>query len=179
MRALNKVFEIRTYYMVLQQKLEKADVLNDEIKQASLDLWEKINELEKDRISLDWIKYGMYMRQGNDLKVIELMQRNKEIKKALESDSIHLMDLYEESGIEWVVSWGTNVELKNRHIRYFNAAQNYVWIGNKDAALDYLEKAFESRELLMPLIKYDLDFEVLRTEPRFIALLKKMNLGGY
>ena len=49
MKPLNKVFEIRTFYMVLNQKLEQADILFEdfEIKQASLDLWEKINELEK------------------------------------------------------------------------------------------------------------------------------------
>jgi len=47
MKPINKVFELRTYYMVLQQKLENAGVSNGEIKQASFDLWEKINELEK------------------------------------------------------------------------------------------------------------------------------------
>jgi hypothetical protein len=53
-----------------------------------------------------------------------------------------------------------------------------VWIGlgEKDKALENLEKAFLERESTMTFIKVWSLFDRLRPEPRFRALLKKMNL---
>jgi tetratricopeptide (TPR) repeat protein len=53
-----------------------------------------------------------------------------------------------------------------------------VWIGfgEKDKALEYLEKACEGRESALAFLKVWPVFDSLRSEPRFQELLKKMNL---
>ncbi len=49
-------------------------------------------------------------------------------------------------------------------------------LGETDRCLEYLEKAFESREALTITLGVDPIFDPLRENPRFRALLKRMNL---
>jgi TolB-like protein/Flp pilus assembly protein TadD len=53
-------------------------------------------------------------------------------------------------------------------------ATYFMILGEKDRALDRLEKAYEDREGFIPLINVDPRFDGLRVEPRFKALLKKV-----
>ena len=49
-------------------------------------------------------------------------------------------------------------------------------LGNRERALDWLEKALEAQTRWMPDLKYDTLWQNLHAEPRFVALLKKMAL---
>jgi DNA-binding winged helix-turn-helix (wHTH) protein/TolB-like protein/Flp pilus assembly protein TadD len=49
-------------------------------------------------------------------------------------------------------------------------------LGDKEAALENLERAFDRRPFLMTWLKVEPAFDSLRSEPRFQALLRKMNL---
>jgi hypothetical protein len=46
-------------------------------------------------------------------------------------------------------------------------------------ALDLLEKAFDRQIIQLPSINNSSDLDILRDEPRFQALIKKMKLSGY
>jgi hypothetical protein len=52
----------------------------------------------------------------------------------------------------------------------------YLALGDKRTALDLLKKAYEDRDQRLPWIKVDHNYDSLRSEPRFIALLKKVGL---
>ena len=54
--------------------------------------------------------------------------------------------------------------------------QNYLYAGDTAHALDWLEKAYDDRDPSMPYIGCMPIFDPLRSEPRFQALLRKMNL---
>jgi serine/threonine protein kinase len=49
-----------------------------------------------------------------------------------------------------------------------------VFVGEKDKALTYLEQAYNERSFLAVLMKVDPQWDDLRNEPRYIALMKKM-----
>jgi len=51
-----------------------------------------------------------------------------------------------------------------------------IGLGDKDKALENLEKAFLGKESAMAFLNVWPVFDSLRSEPRFQALLKKMNL---
>jgi TolB-like protein/class 3 adenylate cyclase/Tfp pilus assembly protein PilF len=56
-------------------------------------------------------------------------------------------------------------------------ARIYAALGDKTTALDLLEKAHEDRDRHLLWIKVDHDYDSLRSEPRFIELLKKVGLN--
>ncbi len=55
-------------------------------------------------------------------------------------------------------------------------AQIYSSLGDMDKSLDWLEKAYENRNYWILFIHLDPLFDILRDEPRFKTLLKKLNL---
>lgn len=64
---------------------------------------------------------------------------------------------------------------KNSYVQpiYFEWA--YASLGEKEKALDYLEQAYQYKSTNMISIKTSPWFDDLRDEPRFQAILKKMN----
>ena len=53
----------------------------------------------------------------------------------------------------------------------------YVGLGDKAQALEWLEKAYEDHSFRLAWIKADPQLDSLRGEPRFQALLRRMNLA--
>jgi Flp pilus assembly protein TadD len=58
----------------------------------------------------------------------------------------------------------------------YNLATVYVGLGRKEQALTFLEKAYADRCSMIPELKDDPEFDPLRSEPRFVALLRRMGL---
>jgi DNA-binding winged helix-turn-helix (wHTH) protein/TolB-like protein/Flp pilus assembly protein TadD len=65
---------------------------------------------------------------------------------------------------------------KQRYISPFNFAIIYLGLGDKDRALEYLEKAYEEHPHTMVHLKTQPMFDSLRSDPRFTELLRKMSL---
>ncbi len=66
----------------------------------------------------------------------------------------------------------------NQYVAPYWMAVLYVGLGEKEQALDWLEKAFEGRDGSMVFLKVDPVFNGIRSDPRFVRLIKKMGLGG-
>ena len=64
---------------------------------------------------------------------------------------------------------------RQRHISGCVFAYAYLGLGEKDQALTWLERAYEDRDELMVYIKAEPTWDALRSEPRFQALLRRMN----
>jgi serine/threonine-protein kinase len=58
----------------------------------------------------------------------------------------------------------------------WDAAVNYAMARDRTRTLDWLERAYAERYPAMPYISCHPLFDPLRAEPRFQALLRKMNL---
>jgi adenylate cyclase len=56
----------------------------------------------------------------------------------------------------------------------YNAACNWALLGERERALDGLERAIEAGVAVADWIKYDPDFESLRSHPRFQAIAKRI-----
>ena len=65
---------------------------------------------------------------------------------------------------------------KQEHVSSFYAALVYTCLGQKDQAFEWLEKAYEEREGLLTQLKVFPLFDSVHSDPRYKALLKKMNL---
>jgi serine/threonine protein kinase/Tfp pilus assembly protein PilF len=65
---------------------------------------------------------------------------------------------------------------KTRYIRTYYLAAIYAALGDKDKAFAELEQSFAARDCFLGRIAIDPAMDPLRDDPRFKALLKKMNL---
>jgi len=65
---------------------------------------------------------------------------------------------------------------KTRYIRRYYLASIYATLGDKDKAFAELEKAFADRDSFLPRVKEDPFMDPLRDDPRFKAMLKRMDL---
>ena len=66
---------------------------------------------------------------------------------------------------------------RREYVSSFPMATIYLQLGDKNKALEYLEKTYEERNTIsLALLKTDRQFDVLRSDPRFITLLRKLNL---
>jgi TolB-like protein/Tfp pilus assembly protein PilF len=84
---------------------------------------------------------------------------------------------YSKSGEKTKAKEELDKTLEQEGIRsYFWVAVAYIGLENYDLALTQLEKGYEMRDFAMNTIKVNPLVDPLRNEPRFKALLKKMNL---
>src|SRR4030095_6271654 len=58
----------------------------------------------------------------------------------------------------------------------YNIALLYNAVGEPEKALDYLEKGFSERDVRMVFLKVEPHWDTLRSEPRFLDLIKRMRI---
>ncbi len=67
---------------------------------------------------------------------------------------------------------------KQRYVPSYQIALVHAGLGDKDKAFEYLEKAFEERSTLLTYLKMDPRFDSLRGDPRYQAMLRRLNFLG-
>jgi hypothetical protein len=65
----------------------------------------------------------------------------------------------------------------HRYVAPYHMAYVYTGLGEHDAAIEYLERAYEERAGSVYAVKGSFLFTPLRGHPRFQALLAKLNLA--
>ena len=127
-----------------------------------------------------WVLSHAYEAKGlfreanaEDLKAGAFMRRNS-------SWVAEIQTAYDTSG--WKGSWRKRLELmlaaqaKGEHIPPYWLAMTYIRLGERQKALGWLEQAVEERFHLVVFLKVDPQFDSLRDEPRFHALLRRIGL---
>jgi DNA-binding winged helix-turn-helix (wHTH) protein/tetratricopeptide (TPR) repeat protein/TolB-like protein len=67
---------------------------------------------------------------------------------------------------------------RNEYVPAFSVALLYIGLGERELAMDWLERAYQDRSTYMVYAKVDPLLDSLRSDPRFIALMKRMDLQG-
>ncbi len=63
---------------------------------------------------------------------------------------------------------------KSQFVPAYAVAQVHLGLGNKKEALDQLERSFDQREALLVFLKVEPRWDELRSEPRFVNLVRRM-----
>lgn len=134
-------------------------------------------ELEPDRaVSLVWIALAYEMKGMHDeaiathLKILSLKNIKGEDIEALRS-------AYAQKG--WRGYWIKQIELnqkeaKQKYIPLFEFAEMYTRIGDKEHALEFLEKAYSERADQLTLLKVHPVFDPLRSDSRYRELMRRV-----
>jgi TolB-like protein/DNA-binding winged helix-turn-helix (wHTH) protein/Tfp pilus assembly protein PilF len=67
---------------------------------------------------------------------------------------------------------------KRRYVSSYEIAVIYAGLGDKDKALEWLERAYEERASFLIFLKVDPRLDSLRPDPRFQDLLRRMGLAS-
>ncbi|WP_242131223.1 helix-turn-helix domain-containing protein [Aestuariivivens marinum] len=143
----------------------------------SRDFTKSLNHLNKSVEISDepWYAYYFknFMRLGEEslaYKQLKLILARNGIKDEAKIDRV-----FEEDGIKGVLNCCIDDLSFSVKDQYYNSAAFLCLVGYYQKALDYLERSYEARETHLPRIKHSIDFEAIRNDPRFTALLHKMN----
>jgi tetratricopeptide (TPR) repeat protein len=117
-----------------------------------------------------------YLQKGMNDAAIDAFRRAAALNGA--RDSAHLAYGYAVTGhraegqrvIEALVASG-----ERRYLPPFHIALAYAGLGDKDAAFRWLDRAYDEHASFMDGIKVTPGFDVLHSDPRFSALLKRMH----
>jgi len=126
-----------------------------------------------ERLGQTYLEKGMFAEAVAELeKAVEFSPGNTEILSAL-GHSLAVSGNRE--GAAKILDRLNEIS-KDSYVSAYDKATIYLGLGKDDMALEYLGKAYEERSGYVSIIKADLRLQRLHAHPRFIALLKKMNL---
>jgi TolB-like protein/Tfp pilus assembly protein PilF len=145
--------------------------------EESLDACHKLHELSPEYIDLYWVYFYIYVKQHEDLRAVEALQKVMLNDSSTIQNSEVVKEVYNKSGMNGLFNWLIELQLKNPVP--IALAKLYAIIGNKDEALSWLEKAVGKKVSEIPRINSNIDFDILRSEPRFQEIIKKMGLSDY
>jgi tetratricopeptide (TPR) repeat protein len=121
---------------------------------------------------------GMSYEQHGDLpSALDELQKANRLESEIPWPLAELGHAYAQSGrkdeAERVLQELTRRAERGYVSPYFPATV-YVGLGKKEQALTLLEKAYADRSGMLTLLKADPELDPLRSEPRFVALLRRM-----
>ena len=119
----------------------------------------------------------VYTEKGMHAKAVAAAKKAGELSGNSQSEAYHAYAL---------AKWGKLEEARTvldellklsteRYVPPYNFAVVYNGLGESDKALDYLEKGFAEKDVRMVFLKVEPKWNNLRSEPRFIDLMKRMN----
>ena len=109
------------------------------------------------------VKYPHIIEEGLRLKGRQLVVFGRRIDLLFE-DRFGRKLLVELNGIA-----------KDTYVSPYSVATVYARLGARDQAFEWLEKGFQDRCEDLTLLKIDPRLDALRSDPRFQALLRRMN----
>ena len=121
----------------------------------------------------------VYTHQGRYTEAITALTKAKELSAGSTEPITQLGYALAKSGNREKAQ-ATLADLKSlankRHVPAYNFAMIYNGLGEKEEALNYLEKSFEEREVQLTFIKVDTRWDDIRVESRFVDLMRRMKL---
>ena len=113
-----------------------------------------------------------YEQMGDYKKAMTQFIKDEQLR-GHETRAKELMQVFEKSGYPGYLK--KDAKDNEAEGDYFDAADDYAMLGQKDAAFAALEKAFPTRAELL-LIKADPELDSIRSDPRYADLLRRIGL---
>lgn len=147
----------------------------------SLKEYQKTLSLEKNYESAYWESFLIYYRQGNGTSALDELQKILLLDSLTSTSSDVANKVYADSGLNGLIDWLIEFTLVQPKLRRTgNLAGLYAVSGKKEEAMacieDYLKNDVAD-EIVRIINKRD--YETLRSEPRFKAVIDQLGLTKY
>ncbi|MDQ3041931.1 MAG: tetratricopeptide repeat protein, partial [Acidobacteriota bacterium] len=129
---------------------------------------------ENFRTAYVWLVAALEM-QGNQSEAFEWQMKLLALQKADEETIQLYKTIYQTLGWQGVLRERVKRFDQGDQAFFYGAAYNAP-LGNKDKAFEYLEKAYQRRELWMFYLQVDPRLDSLRDDPRFDELVRRVGL---
>ena len=141
---------------------------------------QKTLEMDPEFIPTHYWLFQWYLRKGmSDEAFSHFMGHFPAYYNLTTAEKDTLQTRYKNSGWSGVARFMIDkleVRSREKYVSPSNLSVYYIMLKDHSRALDYLEKAYQIRAIGMIVIGLDAEFDALRQEPRFQALLKKVGL---
>eukprot|EP01029_Cantina_marsupialis_P000649 TRINITY_DN1045_c1_g1_i2.p2 TRINITY_DN1045_c1_g1~~TRINITY_DN1045_c1_g1_i2.p2 ORF type:complete len:625 (-),score=56.29 TRINITY_DN1045_c1_g1_i2:1196-3070(-) len=144
----------------------------------AIELYQITLDMDNSRSGCHHAIARIYMEREENEKAVESLRKAFLIEGKSESDIEAIEATVLESGLQGFLQYMLNEELKKSKPNCYVLAQLYCELGQKEIALDWLEKCFQKGSVDINWIKFDCMIKNLRDEPRYITLLEKMGLNS-
>jgi TolB-like protein/Tfp pilus assembly protein PilF len=141
----------------------------------AIEYYRKALEMDPNSAEIHWYLGMAYCQKGLYDKALQELQTAIAFSKDLPKYQSSLGYIYvligkKDEAVKIVT------ELEETEGAWYYAAIVYAALGDKDHAFQCLEKSYKEHLTGMPYLKIKPEFDSLRPDPRFKALLKKINL---
>ncbi len=139
----------------------------------------KALEMDPDFLLAHRVTALAYMYEGNYPQALEEFQKAVDLTHGDPVARAYLARGYAYSGERDKAQQTIDDLVRLSQLQYIpptEIAADYAALGNTDSAMQWLEKAYNERASALPYIKVDRAYDPLRSDPRFIDLLHKLNL---
>ena len=184
---MDRALELEPYFWVIHN-LNAWIYYFEEKYDKAIDACHSAQDLKSDFITTNWLFFLNYAKLGEGEKAA------LELQKIVSSDPMtsqyaeEVLDAYNKSGMEGVFAWLIDLNM-NKPGRYpgLNGLPYYIswWnalLGNHEESIYWLEKNMESTKKeyhYFNLIALNPDFDLLRSDPRFLAIIDQIGLTPY
>jgi serine/threonine protein kinase/Tfp pilus assembly protein PilF len=178
-KEMKRALELDPLSLVIHKHLGLILLLAGQLDEA-IEVLKKGMEMEPNAIFMHWLMALALGRKGLYKEAITETQKEKELHK--ECPPIIDASL----GVAYIrmgeIDKGKEVlkdllkTANNRYIPPYALAWLHFALGSDDEGFIWLEKAYEQRDIWLRYLKVDTSLESLRSDPRFLALMKKMGL---
>ncbi len=151
--------------------------------------YDEAKESFKKRLAMDpdsdiihWNLFLLFISMGEDEETLKEMEKLMEIGgfpgwQVNPKEMQEFKTVCREKGWRGGLAWNLERMMRraeNERISPFLIALFNTILGRKEAGIQWLEKAYEQRDMLMPYVNTDPLFDPLRNDPRFLDIIKKM-----
>jgi tetratricopeptide (TPR) repeat protein len=139
---------------------------------------QKALAIDPDFINAHFYLYDIYTQKEMYGEAIEEFFRVAQRPGEISPQAMNaLRNAYETEGIRGF--WKERIKVLNRHpLDEYRLARYYARLGEKDRAIEWLEKAYESRAFVFIYAKADPVFEELQPDARFQNLMRRLEAIG-
>ena len=147
--------------------------------ERAIEQFQRASELDSNFVTSHWLA-GLTYAEKRDERAIEQLQKAVELSNGALQITADLGYAYAVLG-QKREALALLREITNRCTAgqgfAYDAAVINAGLGDKELVLSWLERAYDERSPLFQKLKVDPKFDLVRTDPRFVALLRRVGLA--